>query len=625
MANLSYYINGILSPPPKDWQGTEIELNWTNNSPDASIKTVTYEWLGEDAKKLNDWKTAGLFGGNGIFEGIPFRIEACDNPTSIVFDGCIDLSSPETTFQCDKVKASCIETQRVQFLSDRVDGFTFAYLKSIGSITNSDYIKIPYVISTIPNWLEVVILVTTFISMIKLIRDSIESIVGYIQSAVASYPLVWAMAVYSALATAASLYSLFLTILMINVLLLMVNEIVQPIKFKYAMKVLTLMQKGASQIGLNFSSTILQNTGYKNACIMPKKSAYFNNPQGADVFLSNIFSGTAIQRKVYNEVANPLAYGYYEGTFGQLIREMCDVFNAKVLVRNGTLYFERWDYWNNTSTYTMPNQSSESPFEDPYGTNAHELSSNYFVVWTQDSTDENTLDQYDGTSCQMTLKPIVVGNIKNILLKGLTEKRLNYALAKRKTSLTVPEQVINKLLSDLTPFYNILTFWDTSLGISLAPTLPPPVAITNRIGALLLSCDFTTQQKFFVIDSKPLTFGGVTAYGLDTNNTTSTGAGYCDAYFLCKHYHSASWAVDTLNGATTYPNQYLTYQDKEIPLCCSDFRILKDNNIIKSFNLKDGRLDSLRWNPHKETARVDFRVKEVFTKNITQKVVRDGQ
>lgn len=623
MAEIRYYINNILVPPPNEWQGDEIEVSFENNSPDASIKTTNHEWLGENAKTLYTWFKAGLLGGPGIYEGIPFREEACEPPI-VIFDGCIDLTSAETIFSCDKIKASCIETNRAQNLNDKVDGFTFAYLKSIGEITTADYIAVPYVISTIPDWLQVVILITTFIEMIKLIRDSIETTVGYIQAAAASYPIVWEMAMFSALATASALYSLFLTALMINILLLMINEIVQPIKFKYAMKVLTLMQKAAAHLGYGFSSTIFQNTGYKNACIMPRKSAYFNNPQGVDAYLSAIFSGPSVQRKIYNEVANPLAYGYYDGTFGQLLREMEDVFNAKVVVRNNTLYFERWDYWNNLATYTMPNQSSDAPFEDPYGTNASELSSNYFIEWVQDSTDENTFDQYDGMSCQMTLKPLVYNVKKNILLKGLTEKRLNYSLAKRKLSLTVPEQVINKLLNDLSPFYSILTFWDNTLGINIAPSLPANVT-NNRIGAMLLSSDFTGQQKFFVVEDQPRNWNGVLAYNIDPNNTRVDHQGYTDAFFLAKNYHSASWAVDAINGLPVkYPNQYLTYKDKEIPLCCSDFKVLKDNNIIKSYDLKPGRLLSMRWNPHMETARVDFNIKEVFTKNLTQKVIADG-
>lgn len=762
MADLVFFVNNVQVPPPNDWQGLEIECDFENNSPDASIKTTTFEWLGQNAAVMNSWFRGGLGSGVGIFEGLPFRIEACDGV--IIFDGCINLTTPDTTFQCDIVKGSAIETNRIQFLNDRAESFTFAYLYSIasgsifstagltlssvngaftgtqpggtiftgtaasgtvfgsgphagtgplsqyvtgtiagypgytftvyltgtisggtftgagaivgasttsvptpvpgvtsGGISRADFIAVPYVISTIPDYLQVGVLIITFIEMIKLIYDSIQTTIGYIQSAASSFPIVWMMAMYSALATLSIAYSLFLTVLTVNTLLMLINELIQPIKFKYGMRVRTLFERACAYLGLQFSSTILLNSPYKNAVIIPKKSAYFNFTTTPDQFLQNIFHSTS-QRKMYDETYNPLAYGYYDGTFAQLIREMEDVFNAKIVIRNNVLYFERWDFWNNVAVFRMPNQSSEAPFDDPYGTNASELSSNYFVEYVTDSTDENTFNEYDGTSCQMTMKPNIVNNTKNVLLKGLTEKQLNYALAKRKESLTVVEEVVNKLLDGLNyypglggPTVNIngqnysafgfqpwatLTFWDNFFGIKAVPALPPNVT-NNRVGAMLLSQDMTGHQKFVVVEGTPKTwyrFDGtaIEAYNIDADNSRDDHMGYTDAYFLSRCFHAASWGVNTNTSskpststtlnvpATTYPNQYLTFKDKEIPLCCSDFKKLKDNNVITSWDDKPARLDSMRWNPFEEVARVDFRVKEVYTKNLSQTIIIDG-
>lgn len=760
MADLRFYINNIEVDPPEDWQGLEIECDFENNTSDASIRTTTFQWLAQNAATLNGWYRTGLFGGVGIFEGIPFRIEGCDGV--IVFDGIIDMTSSETTFQCDIVKASAIETNRIQHILSRAESFSFAYLYSIasgtvsnaglvlgnisgtftgtqsngspfngtvssgvltgsghhggigpfattvigtisgfpgyvftfsingviagatltgsgsiinvtsptissptatptGGISKADFIAIPYVISTIPDYLQVGVLIITFIEMIKLIYDSIQATIGYIQSAASSYPIVWMMAMYSALATLSIAYSLFLTVLTVNTLLMLINELIQPIKFKYGMRVRTLFERACQYLGVGFQSTILLNSPYRNAVIIPRKNAYFNFTTTPDQFLQNIFHSTA-QRKLYDETLNPLAYGYYDGTFAQLIREMEDYFDAKAVMRNNTLHFERWDYWNNIAVFTMPNQSSEAPFQDPYGTNASELSSNYFIEYATDSTDENTFNQYDGTSCQMTLKPNVVINPKNILLKGLTDRRLNFALGKRKKSLTVVEEVVNKLLNGLQyypglggPTVNIsgnnysafgfqpwatLTFWDNFFGIQAVPPLPPNVT-NNRVGALLLSQDFTGHQKIVVVEGEPKywqRFNGtsVMAYSIDADNSRDDHMGYTDAYFLARCFHSSSWAVNTMASsnpatstslsvpATTYPNQYLEYNEKEIPLCCTDFKKIKDNNIIKSYDLKPGRLKSMRWNPHLEVAMVDFKVKEVYTKNLGQSIIIDG-
>ncbi len=649
-------------PPPDNYQGVDIEVDFTNDTNDASIKTGTYEWLGTNAGIMNAWRTQGLFGGPGIFEGPSFRIEACKNPSVVVFDGCIDMTTRETTFTCDIVKASVKETNKIQHILDRASSFSFAYLKSLNLITTADYIPVPYVLSNIPDYVQVGILIVTFIEMIKLIYDSIQTTVGYIQSAASAYPIVWQMAMYSALATISVIYSIFLTVLLVNTLLMLINELIQPVKFKYGMRVLTMFQKACSYMGIGFSSTILQNTVYKNLVIIPKKSAYYHSVKTPDQFIQNIFHSTA-QRKVYDETYNPLAYGYYDGTFHKLIEDMETYFNAKAVMKNNVLHFERWDFWNNAAIFTMPNQSSEAPFQDPFGTNASDITANYLVEYLQDTADENTYDQYDGTSSYMTLKPLVINNPKNQLLKGLTTKTLPFALAKRKESLTVVEHVVNKIIDGLThnsvpgsPSVNLggtiypvfgaspwgmLTFWDNFFSVHAVPPLPPNQT-NNRVGAMLLSQDFTSEPKILVINDKAILwkrFDGtyVNGYSIDPNNNrTSDHMGYTDANFLTRCYHSASWAVNTqassnpststtLNvPATTYPNQYLTYEDKEIPLCCKDFNNLKDNNIIKSYDMKPGRVDSLRWNPFLEVARVDFRVKEVYTKNLGQKIVIDG-
>jgi hypothetical protein len=394
------------------------------------------------------------------------------------------------------------------------------------------------------------------------------------------------------------------------------------------MRVKDLFEKGCHYLGLSFSSSILVDSQYKDLVIIPQKKAYYRNVTTIDQYIQNILQ-TSQSRKVYDEPENPTAYGYYEGTFAQLIREMCDVFNAKVVIRNGVLCFERWDFWNLQSVFTMPNQSSEAPFQDPYGTNASEISSNFYLSFALDTQDTNTYDQYEGTSIQMTLTPNSVGNVKNVLLNGLTEKMLPYALAKRKVDLTDVEKVVNEILDRIGFFIGDLINAINTFGAGTINPIPDDI-INDRIGAMLLSSDFTDVQKLLLVENNTTSWytqqaGTIQCNKVSSDNSRTDHLGATDAFRLAKDFHSASWAMDTLNGGVTYPNQYLTYKDKEVPLCCGDFANLKNNNIIKSFDNKNGRLDSMRWNPHTETAKVDFRIKQVYTINLKQSIIIDGQ
>ncbi len=661
MADLVFYINNLPVPPPNNWQGVDIEVSFETNAQYASIKTATYEWLGSDANALNKWISNGLLGGLGIYEGTPFRIEACNGV--IVFDGVIDMTSADTTFSCDIIKAAVKETNRYESVIDLAEGFTFAYLASEqynsasfhpGSISTADYIPVPYVISVIPDYLAVGTLIITTIELIKLIKDAIQTAYHDFETAATAFPVIWEVAEYVIMGIIVCAYAAFLTLLTVNTLLMLINEIVQPIKFKYGMRVVDLFKKACAYLGLTFSSTILQSYPYNNLVIIPAKNAYYSTPTQPDQFMQNIFHSTH-ERRLFDDTLNELAYGYYDGTFSQLILEMEKYFNAKMVMKDSVIHLERWDYWNNTSSFIMPNQSSEAPFEDPHGTNASELTANYFIQYETDSSDDNTLNIYDGTQCEMTMTPRTVNISKNVLLKGLTEINIPYALAKRKLDLTLPEKVVNKVLNFLQDDggqawdlvggpWNTVTIWAQIFAPHTIPPLPPPNYTDQRIGAMLLSGDQTGVQKILVVNDQPeywqrLDGSHVLGYSIDYTNNDTSGLhmGYTDANFLARCFHSASWGVNTLSGSNpatprnltippvSYPNQYLTYKQKEIPLCCSDFKGLIDNNVIKSVDLKPGRIDSLRWNPFNESAVVDFRIKSTFTKNLTQIIVIDGQ
>ncbi len=642
MSDLVFYINNQKAPPPENWQSIEIEALFENADPSASIRTSTFEWLGTNAAILNKWKNDGVNGGFGIYEGLPLRIESCDGV--VVFDGCIDMTSDETTFQCDIVKASCKETNRLQFLRDRASGIYFPDLYRQGKITKLDYVAIPYVISRIPDTEQVAILLVTFLEILKIVIDAITTIVDLVGSLIAStedLTLIIA-AGYVVIIIFYIFYAIFLTEVSIAVLLSLIDNIIQPLKYKFGMKVKDLFIKACDVMGLKFSSTILNLPDSPQYVIVPAKTSKLNAFSQDDGFFKLIFQGLTIKRKQYDDSLNTSnpddmdnAHGYYDGTFAELISDLEDVFNVTdrasgqsgLSIRDGVLYFERWDFFKNQHPFVMPPQSSDAPFSDPKGTNASELSSNYEVIYKLDNSEFNTYDQYDGTSCQMTLLPKIVNNPVNSLLKGLTQRNLNFALAKRKTKLTGPEELLNIMLIPIKIFFGpMIAQMHTAINRTgahgVVPTLVD-VLFDQRIGAMLLSTDFISIPKLLVVEDKSNgeVARGVPVYYIHRDNQRADHLGYTDAYYLQKRFHSASWAIDTLNNTH---NQYSKFKNKEIPLCCKDFSNIRLNNILLTYDQKPGRFTSLRWNPFNETATVDFRVKEKFTDNLKQSITIDG-
>lgn len=643
--DLNFYISNVAVPPPQNWQSLEIEIVFTNNPQDttsnlASIKTNTLEWMKENASTLNAWVKSGIMGGVGIFEGIPLRIEiVAPQGNIVIFNGCINLVDEGVTFTCDIVKAPCRES-KIDWLNDLSDSVSFAYLASIGQIGKSDYIPVPYIRNNIPNYTEVMLMSLGMYSFIKELQESIKRTGELISDLTGDSASTAATAGLTAGQVAADItkvilyiaYIIFIIAVLIEFIIQIGKNLIQLIiPVKYGMKVADLFKKMTNYFGIGFSSTILQTAPFNNLVIIPKKTSYTNTTY-SDNFFTGLFGGT-LTRRNYDDSKNPTAYGYFEGTFKEFILAMQDVFNAKIVISNNILYFERWDFFNNIAGVTLPPISSEAPFDDPYGTNASEIASNFFLKYQLDSTDFNTYDQYDGTSVQMTLVPIKVNIARNLLLKNLVEKELQFSLVKRKTGFTEIENIVSflidagitipnftiKFLNGLIKIINgllkaIASFLNITLPtIPTIPTITNPVA--NRIGMMLLQNDFIGVPKLLLVDS--------------TNHVDQFNQIFTSANYLMNNFHSASFAVFSSglppNIVTTYPNQYLIFKNKKIPLCIKDFLTLKNNNIIKDFQQRFGRVDSLRWNPFNETADIDYRIKETYTKNLSQTFVIDGQ
>jgi len=407
--------------------------------------------------------------------------------------------------ECDIIKAPIRESGRIDYLNDRADSFTFAYLHSLptgsaGRIDTSDFLKTPYCISEIPDYLRVVVLGISIYILFKEAKEATLRIISLINDIVALTTSALIPPFSNVLPLAAAIANVILEIAYLTTIIIalvkMISEIFENIiqfkKYKLCMKVSTLFEKGCEYMGLSFSSTILQSGQYANTTIMPRKVAIMNGSY------KNPF------KRAYNENGNANAYGYYDGTFKQLIIEMQEYFNASCKIINNVLHFERVDYWQNQSSYQIPNKGVPGftfNYPDPHGTNAAETPANYFLIYQLDSQDQNTYNRYAGTSVQVTCQPNQVNRLDNVLLKNLSQVRFGFALAKRKDHLNKVEEVVGTIVAGFNALVNaILSAVNFVTGIFNAPpiALLPANPMGNRIGWLELSSDFTGVQKIFI-------------------------------------------------------------------------------------------------------------------------------
>jgi hypothetical protein len=642
MSQLDFYLDTTkVNEDIENWRDLEIEVNFTEGI--GKIKTGNLDFVGSISDKINTWNANGLTGGPGLLEAPPFRIEVCGG--EVVFSGGIDTAACETLYECDKISAPLRESSRGDFLDDRANSFSFAYLASPsminqpGYLSQTDYVLVPYVINSIPNYLEAITGIISLFVMVKELQQTIDKVAdliaglqGAIIPVAPPVALTVGMILWAIFQIVAFLvYAVILVIAIIDLTMLIFSSLIQTTKYKKGIRVSTLFQKACDYLGFIFSSSILINSPYKDLVILPKKTAFDTNTSMNYGFV-NAITNLNFKFKQYDDAVHPGSTGYFGGTFGDLINAMEDVFNAKTTpVKNSagvtTLHFERADFFASYSTYRLPNIKFE-----PHATNACELAGNYYLTYALDSNETNTYDQYEGNNCQHIDSPVAVNNKGNILIRRIDERRLIFARAKMKTQNSPIEDIFNVLYNVTKLVYDV--FWGF-VNISLAPlmlllagvsailsaaginvpaiTSPlfppfPPNPLGNRNGMLLLSSDFIGVPKLLIVDSN--------------NHVSASNEQLTSAVYLIDYFHFINFTYTTVMSDMTTPhfshNQWLIYKDKEIPFCCGDYLAVLNNNYIKTYDNQNARIDTLVWNPYKDLAKITFRVKEIWTKNIQE-------
>ena len=101
-----YEINEQQIQPPVNQREVEVELNFYVDDPNAAgtVSINNWDFSVLEATIINAHIDAGLTGGVGIYEGLPFRVAVeDDNGRSTILDAYLDTADPEAIFECDRV------------------------------------------------------------------------------------------------------------------------------------------------------------------------------------------------------------------------------------------------------------------------------------------------------------------------------------------------------------------------------------------------------------------------------------------------------------------------------------------------------------------------------------------
>lgn len=667
MQTLNFYLGNPyqLVPPPKNWEALLCELSFENTDPESILNASELEWEAEVATLINKWFT-GVY---GIFQGIPLKIEACDSK-DIVVEGCADLSSDITLWNCDKVKIK-IRDKRMDMISQLFNSVSFAYLAApvsdggAGIINRSpisaggDYVVIPYQINAVPDYIEFFSMGLSIYNIADKAYDVINKLVSLITGTTIDFSTVQLggaiLGIIQIIGYVAYIVAMILVI--IDMLIAAFHYLVSPVFTKLGMYAHTLMERASQYFGVPFYSTILQTNPYNRLVIMPAKPQWVTNETFTRELYNQFMGWTGSHNRMqyddlYNLLNGGYAYGYYDGTPGQLMMALEEMFNArgKVIINSQGLpeiHFERWDYQYNLSSITFPQISEQAPFPQAYKTNASELAANYEVIYSQDTDDLNTYQYYEGTSCmcQTSLTNVLIQ--RNVMLKNLTSRQIEFALAFRKHKETPVEEVLGRiwniashifnpvigLLNGITNIVNwvINAFCNSCNTIAPIPSMPSQPAWAQT-GYLLLSNHVTSTPKVLLLGAQTsYNWYGYSANALDPDYLSTTQPSLA-ARSLMKYFHFASLPLSVAPGApftqqaagSPYFNQWKKYEGQVVPSCCADFNTLRNNNYVTLYDGAQARVASYKMNLFKGTANTDYWVRYKYCSNLQTTYIVDG-
>lgn len=587
MIQITHLIDDQYFGEPRNWQDLEIEIDWLNKKESGTINVSDLSFTLEANKYLQQRIKNGLIGGVGIFEGIPYRIIVGDlaSPT-YEFKGYLDATEELTVLGREEIQLSLKKERGDDWLNDVADGFSFAYLYSIGKITNSDFVKVPYVINYVPDGVQLMLIAISAFMMTKELVENIQAIAESIADITdASTPVIGAsVGVGAGVVTAWDLGNYILaalklvariayTVALVIAIKKLIEELFEQLLPKkrnhLGMSFTKLMERGCSHLGLTLQSTLLSSI--KDWVHIPNKDRK-GGESGEYGYPSN---GSAIY------------------TFGDLIRTLKEWFNADYRIVNGIFIFERKDFFDYSSTYQMPNFfQNQDRLLDEYTLNTNEIISNYNILYQYDVQDQNTLDDQTGRVFQAITSPNIVVNQKYVNIKNLAQINIPFSISKEKTSLTAVERALKSLgqiVDDVTGIFGG--------GTNFANQ------IEERIGSLLLSSHFLTIGKVVVMN------GGKLA---------SDQRGILNTLNLWNKYHY-------INSFAEYQgnhNQYYRYKGQKIPMTLQEFNLILDNNKAIDNEGNKYEIEKCIYTPEKQTAVIDYRIKKKYTNNLKIQIIQ---
>jgi hypothetical protein len=349
------------------------------------------------------------------------------------------------------------------------------------------------------------------------------------------YPI-GALIAYILKLAAQVIYIAALTIALVDLTTQLFALIFPPVRNLRAAKIQELMKKGCEYLGYTFESTLFDQ--YPNYTILPvplipNRKSYFD-------FLPEELT------QPYNKGV-PSASDTVS-TLGTLFTTCEQMFNARTIVYNGQVRFERRDYGQNqVNLQLQPALTIQPDRDDQFSYNVDDIWKRYYIHYSLDQSDSHTLDEiYDFAQAEYSTEPTNVVNYDLVSIKGLNEVDIPFALGQRKAKLNWLEKLA-KTFFELADEATALFGGGTNFAAK----------IDGRVGVMVISQNVFTVTKLLY-----------TSAGRQQQNFMN----YVSAGSLWNKFHYIEQIA---------LNDYIIKTDARVRIKASDFVTLLDNNYVE--------------------------------------------
>ena len=581
---------------PQGWINTDIVIDFESDM-EPVINLGSVEFLGEDAVfVMQDMVN------NGYFEGRPYRVDLSDaNGNFTTLEAYLDYSDDPIIKGPDQVEVKLKRKQGSDWFAEVAETAVFRYMASDdytgdGKILDSDYFSVPYVINYIPDGVQLLILSISTFSLTKELVESIQSIaeqaadistnavpttgtsVGLGAGVVTAWDLgdIIAAAIKLAITVA---YTVGIVIAIIKLIEQIVEQLAPKKRFHKGIPIRVLFQRSCEFLNLELSSELLDflDRDVQKWVLIPRKGNKGGLPP------------TGIKKADFTEVGYPTSADGLDN-FAQVIQVFQRVFNAHFVINNGVLEFERRDFWQQNSSFVIPNTfTNQEAARNETSVNTNELKANYVIGWNTDTQDQNTLDDTRGLTVQVVTSPTNVSNPELVNLKGKTDINVPFSMATRKNEFTAIEKALQVFL-DAADFLTGQLGKSQSFGAQFSA----------RVGSMHLSSHFLSIPKMVVMNGDKLA----------TNQRT-----ILSAKALWDNYHYIQSFVD-IQGKNDSNNQQKIYTDQTIPLSLENFLSLLNTRYATTEDGRKAEIKRISWEEETSLANISYNVYDVYDTNL---------